>query len=261
VPIYNGTTEKAMITRSLMKENETVLTEIGNVEAVCPNCSAPLPAFPARKSKCPQCGGFFLVRTRPLDRKKVLVTSDDAKVIEDQWNLVSGIFDALIYEDNDLQEARKALTKELGFPPTETNIKRAVCLKKQEIHSKQQDWGLYRNVRFQLSEFDRSEGKIASAFALLLEVCYLDLNGPNNCGAFLDNADLLEKLPPFKPNPEGLAPRIIELVCTLARAMKLPNEHIEKEFKSISGEIHDRIKTPLDPIGAWLQMKPALREL
>jgi DNA-directed RNA polymerase subunit RPC12/RpoP len=56
------------------KPGET--TEIGRTDDVCPTCLEALARRPSRKTACPHCGGAIFVRTRPSDRRSVLV--DDA---------------------------------------------------------------------------------------------------------------------------------------------------------------------------------------
>lgn len=50
----------------------------------CPYCNAPLNPVPQRKKKCPSCGKFIFVRTRPSDRQRVLVTEEGAKRIDEE---------------------------------------------------------------------------------------------------------------------------------------------------------------------------------
>jgi SPP1 gp7 family putative phage head morphogenesis protein len=64
------------------------LTAIGNVDAICPYCGKLLEKMPGRKKKCPHCGNFIHVRTRPLDNQKVLVTEKQMEAINEQWGIV-----------------------------------------------------------------------------------------------------------------------------------------------------------------------------
>lgn len=66
------------------------LEAVGNVDAICPHCDQPLNKKPGRKKKCPYCGEFIFVRTRPIDGQQVLVTEAQAKKIEEQWSIVHG---------------------------------------------------------------------------------------------------------------------------------------------------------------------------
>ena len=56
----------------------------------CPHCNNKLEKSPGRKKKCEFCGKFMYVRTRPLDKKRVLVTEEQAKQIDIQWQTISG---------------------------------------------------------------------------------------------------------------------------------------------------------------------------
>lgn len=62
-----------------------IFSEIGRADNVCPHCSVTLAKLPSRKTKCTSCGAFILVRTRPLDRKRVLVTEEEALRLETEW--------------------------------------------------------------------------------------------------------------------------------------------------------------------------------
>ena len=53
--------------------------------ASCPHCNTPLDLIPERKKKCPSCGQYIFVRTRPPDRQRILVTEQGAKRIDDEW--------------------------------------------------------------------------------------------------------------------------------------------------------------------------------
>ncbi len=53
--------------------------------AECPYCQKPLRKIPAAKTKCPHCGEFMLVRTRPHDGARVVVTAGEACRIEEDW--------------------------------------------------------------------------------------------------------------------------------------------------------------------------------
>lgn len=56
-------------------------------DAKCPYCHNDLPKIPQKKSKCPNCGSFFFVRSRPYDRERVIVTEDGLNVITEAWGV------------------------------------------------------------------------------------------------------------------------------------------------------------------------------
>ena len=66
-------------------ENPDLMKPLGNVEPVCPYCSKSLEKKPKKRSKCPHCGNYFRVRTRPQDRQQVLVTEEQAEEISKQY--------------------------------------------------------------------------------------------------------------------------------------------------------------------------------
>lgn len=51
----------------------------------CPSCGVVLETAPQRKKKCPSCGEYIYVRTRPSDRQRVLVTEAGVKAIQREW--------------------------------------------------------------------------------------------------------------------------------------------------------------------------------
>ncbi len=241
-----------------MQDHETVLTPIGQIEDICPNCGTRLTKRPSRKTKCTMCGKYIYVRTRPIDRRQVLLTEDEAELVQRQWDMVTGVSDALIYEQKLMDKTRMSLERELGRQPTEHELKTAVCELQQVEHAKQQDWGLYRNDRFQIAEFQRAAGKVITALSILLEVCYLDLNGPNNCGGFKQDPELLKEYPPFKPNPNGLAPGIVERIMKIIRALDVDEQRLKDQFTKQAEIVQRQLSTPLDPTKAWTQFVPSI---
>jgi DNA-directed RNA polymerase subunit RPC12/RpoP len=55
--------------------------------AECPRCRKSLKKIPASKTKCPHCGDFMFVRTRPQDGARVVVTADEVQRIEADWSV------------------------------------------------------------------------------------------------------------------------------------------------------------------------------
>ncbi len=53
--------------------------------AVCPYCSVILPKRPQRKSRCGTCWRPIFVKTLPNTRERILVTEEQATVIEAAW--------------------------------------------------------------------------------------------------------------------------------------------------------------------------------
>ncbi len=54
-------------------------------KAKCPSCDQALAKIPGSKTKCPHCGVFMYIRTRPRDRARVVVTKAGADQIAADW--------------------------------------------------------------------------------------------------------------------------------------------------------------------------------
>ena len=64
---------------------QPTLSEIGRVDNLCPYCEQRLTKRPERKTACPHCGNLIFVRSRPVDRKRVLLTESQTSEVEAEW--------------------------------------------------------------------------------------------------------------------------------------------------------------------------------
>jgi hypothetical protein len=71
-------------TRGTMDTNQG-LNALDRRRAECPYCKSSLRKIPAAKTKCPHCGEYMFVRTRPLDGTRTVVTAEEARCIEADW--------------------------------------------------------------------------------------------------------------------------------------------------------------------------------
>ena len=159
-------------------------------EAKCPYCCEKLEKVPGRKTKCQYCDEFMFVRTRPKDKARVVVTKKQADEIDRKWMIINGTYDEYLAEKEELEKERDILKKRFGKEPSEHDIRWGVFNKRLIKCAQNGDWGLYRNARFEMAELLRKETKLKHALQTYLEVCYLDLNGPNNIGG-MNDPDLL----------------------------------------------------------------------
>ena len=200
------------------------ITPIGNPNPRCPYCGKSLGKMPSRKRPCPHCGKSFVVRTRPYDSKKVLVTTEQVGQIEEQWSIVNGIHDQYLSSRTEQkiahERAKSQLTKQFGKAPSENDIQWRLLGEEATKHALDGNWGLYRNVRFRMAELTRKEGKHKTALFYYLWVCYLDLNGPDNAGGRQDYPDLLREFPPFNPKLAITAPGIIYYVSRIIKKLE-----------------------------------------
>jgi predicted RNA-binding Zn-ribbon protein involved in translation (DUF1610 family) len=230
---------------------------IGVSEAVCPYCSRLLQRKPAKKTKCPQCGKFIYVRTRPQDQLKVLATEQQADLIEEQWSIVNGAHGEYLAQKNKIEVERARLAKQFGKAPSENDIKWGLLGKDAIEHALNGNWGLYRNARFQMAEVLSKESKLKQALSMYCWVCYLDLNGPRNTSGVKDQ-ELLREFPPFSPKEAFLAPGIISRMARIIEKLNLDQEKVSLIFQEITVRVYKGLKLPMQPEDAW---KSVRREL
>jgi len=137
---------------------------LGNTEPVCPYCTKPLEKMPGRKTKCPFCANFIYVRTRRADKRRVIVTQQDAAKIEEQWKIESGVVigqNSQSYDGPPMIEAIKhALTKGAQIaakheltPSTGEKIAQIVS---DGIKSKKGIPGISRDIREEFPDINKA---------------------------------------------------------------------------------------------------------
>lgn len=121
------------------------------------------------------------------------------------------------------------------------------------------NWGLYRNIRFEMAEFLKKEGKSSNALELYLEVLYLDQNGPENREFVKDNLELLREFPPFDIKMAFIASGIVDRVRILAKELKITLSQIKENFIKHNQLIYENLKLPLNPEKTWEKLEPKLK--
>lgn len=102
-------------------------SERNNFEAICPYCNKQLSKFPGRKTKCPHCGNFIYVRTKPDNGSRILIKEDQIEKIEQEWQHhfnVEDFKDRIKSEcdfsfDKKYDDIKSQLIKKFGFEPAE----------------------------------------------------------------------------------------------------------------------------------------------
>ncbi|MCX6730941.1 MAG: hypothetical protein NTZ55_03765 [Candidatus Roizmanbacteria bacterium] len=223
---------------------------------MCPYCQVILKKTPGAKTKCISCGNFIYVRTRPSDRKRVLATKQQADEIEEQWSIVSGTHDEYLRKMNEYKIEKDKLNKRFNQEPSDNDIKWAVLNKELIKHSRNKNWGLYRNTRLSMGDILRKEMKLKQALETYLEVCYLDVNGPANNGGMNDS-----EFPSFDPDSNAfVAPGIIEYIQRINRKLNLPIDTIKQTYIESNKKVYASLKLPLSPDVSWLEIEKHLIE-
>jgi len=142
---------------------------------VCPHCDALLTSEPKRKTKCKHCGELIFVRTRPADGEKTLTTESGAQEIDLQWEQYHAKRILLSrYADSIVEEA-ELLTEALGALPRDLDVAWSVMFKERQRYLSNRQWGLYRNVTFDMAELLTLDHRYDTASSYFVDVCTLDL--------------------------------------------------------------------------------------
>ena len=94
-------------------------------KAECPYCKKALDKIPNRKIKCPHCGEFMYVRTRPKDNARVVVVKAEADKIEEEWARIHDhdrFFARGPSRKEKFEKERERLRKVFGKEPSERDV-------------------------------------------------------------------------------------------------------------------------------------------
>lgn len=95
----------------------------------------------------------------------------------------------------------------------------------------------------------KKESKNLTALDTYLEVCFIDLNGPNNCGT--KDPELLKDYPPFDPSRAFIAPRVIGYIFTLLEKSNFSLDDAKIRFFEVTERTKNDLRLPLDVKSAW----------
>ncbi|SEG23881.1 hypothetical protein [Billgrantia desiderata] len=232
--------------------------DIGNDEPICPYCNETLDKMPGRKKKCTSCGGFIYVRTRPSDKKKILIREDQISVIEEQWAIANGTHEQFLAEQEAYEKERDALRNKFGREPSENDIRWSMLNKSLLKYAQDFQWGFYRNARLSMGDILKKESKELEALDTYLEVCYLDVNGPSNCGT--RDPEILREYPPFDPKRAMVAPGVIGYIDKIIANHRLTQEQVGKRFIKLAERTGESLKLPVDSESAWKTLKKEIYE-
>ena len=222
----------------------------GLVDAVCPYCETVLQDKPGRKKKCPYCRNFIYVRTRPSDKEKVLLREDQLLELEEQWSIANGTHKQFIATQLRLRDVSDQLRERFGREPSGNDVQWAILNDDTLTHIRYNNWGLYRNCRFSMSEILEKEGKHRERLIFLLEVCLLDINGPNNVGGIAGPA-VLREFPRFDPKIGSLASGVVSRVTDAMASANLSLHETQACFANLAKPLCVRLGLPLSVEDAW----------
>jgi hypothetical protein len=240
-------------------------TAIGRLEGVCPYCRCELPAWPSRSGPCQRCGGEILVRSRPLDRERVLVTPDEAEALEDQWELFrergGGSPLRPLLNEEELEVERGRLRVRFGHEPTQYDVANSLISHRAFEHMRRHELASYRDFALARAALMDQLGKPDEALAGYLGVCYLDLNGARNPpqrgpdGAPVRSADAANG---FAPDHAFLAPPVVGRCIQIIAMLDLDEDAAREAFSAFVHRHYQTLRAPLRPWDVWPQLGEAI---
>ena len=215
-------------------------------KAICPYCGRTLKKSPLRKKKCPYCGNDIFVRTNLLTKEKMLLTESEKEELEKERGKIALL--KSILSDRELEEEFKKIRKKKEFD--DLSAMEFLLNNKVKEHSRKKIWGYYRSSIFSLADLLSYEGKHKEALELLLDVCYIDVNGPTNS----TNPDIF---PEFSPDLGILAPGVISLLKKETSNANITKRELKTLFLK-RAESMKKLRMPVPPEEAWRKIEFAL---
>lgn len=222
-------------------------------KAECPYCFKALVKIPGSKTKCPHCAKFMFVRTSSENIRSV-VTEEGAEKIEEDWSIFNGQHEEYLDNKRNISERKEDLKLKFGGRiPTENDVKWSFLNEETIRTASEGDWGLYRNTRFDMAEILRKEEKLKSALDFYLEVCYLDLNGPNN-NSGLSGEFSRKAFDPIDGNA-FLAPAVIDRIKSISKKLHISEVELQESFNKHNSRFAKSLNLPITTNDAWLMIQ------
>jgi len=140
------------------------------------------------------------------------------------------------------------------------SIRRALYQRQESESIKEGNFALFRSARLSMAllleeEVDKDEELLRKTLATHLELCYLDLNGPQNS---TERARELNKKSPFDPSQGVLAPRIVNITNVYIERLDLTRAETKSLFLKHNGRHLSGFNLPLSVDDIWNELAPNL---
>jgi len=119
----------------------------------CPSCGVKLEVTPQRKKKCPSCGQYIYVRTRPSDRQRVLVNEEEANRIDDEWQKINVMQRMAEYgiSKQVFDRIKEQLTQRFGVEPDFNNVIFVFLTERLVYATEKSDWATIQSSSFEMA--------------------------------------------------------------------------------------------------------------
>ena len=243
--------------------------ETGNAgpKPECPYCHNLLDKIPSSKRKCPSCNKIIIVRTDPVEKKKILLREDQIEEFEKKLQeirnhkTIQRILSYLNADATQFNKTKEDLKVKTGKEPTDNEVVLKIITQIGYHHFKNLDMGLFRNTILYRGDIFKSSGDLRNALISYLELCYIDLNGPNNSGSLKNDPEILKEYPPFNPNNSVdafLAPGILTYIDEISGELNLTKDQVKDIFFNHNSKVEKARKLPLSVQDAWVKLESAI---
>ncbi|MDV2860727.1 hypothetical protein R0I52_08395 [Psychrobacter sp. CAM01] len=171
------------------------------------------------------------------------------EVIEELWSIENGTHDQYISEKNEKAKVKKALIEKGNLAPSEEDIRWSQLSSDLVKHADGYQWGLYRNARLGMGDILKKTSDDMGALDTYLEVCYIDINGPSNCGT--KDPEILREHPPFNPKLAFLAPGVLRYVEMISTKNNLSSIELKERFLKVATKVDRELNLPMKATDAW----------
>lgn len=213
-------------------------------KAECPYCFGTLKKIPGSKTKCPHCLKYMYVKTNE-DNIKNVVTEEESDRINKAWAEKLGLEYSTEVDEEKVEE------EDLDFETKIDNLKKELNLLNQN-----NNFASYTIKMLYMGDLVKKEGNLLEALKIYLEVCYLDLNGPNNRGEI--SPELLEEFPVFDATLGLLAPAIIGYIKKISKKLNISIDELKNLFFNNSFDLKPIFNLPISKDRAWIKIKKEL---
>ena len=230
--------------------------EIGSTGDACPYCHVQLEPRPKKKKKCPHCGQFIYVRTRPIDNERVLLREADLEPLEEQWAIARGWHEQHLMNRqraDDVKSTLAGIRQEL----TANDFRWSLLNKEVIEHAVNRNWSMYRDTRLKKALVLETEGKWSAALWTYLWVCYLDLNGPIDVMPVAD-FNKQSSGSAFSRERAVIAPDVVERARYMIAKLDYGPDKTEALFDDTAAKERKSLGLPVSSCNAWQKLQREL---
>lgn len=150
-----------------VNSNYQKLSDNDNRKAECPYCHKALKKIPGSKTKCPHCGHFIYVRTKPTNGQRILIKEDQIEQIEQEWQdyfIVRDFKERIKSQcgsgfNKKYSAIKDELTKKFGLEPLEEDILWGLSNHLLLGLMKKGDWQEMKTIYFAQASFLHDDGQ------------------------------------------------------------------------------------------------------